>query len=213
MISVLIVDDHPMVRTGLRTLLDSADDIEVVGEATDGEQAIEFGRALRPMVVLMDLSMPVLDGAAATRRLLQEEPDIRVVVLTSFAGQPQVSEALAAGAVGYLLKDCDPRDLIAAVRSASEGHVPLDPRVARTLLPRTTPSPAEGLSDREKEVLLLVARGLANKQIGHALGISERTVKAHLGNIFRRIGVGDRTSAALWARDHLPGERAQTRRS
>jgi DNA-binding NarL/FixJ family response regulator len=213
MISVLIVDDHPMVRTGLRTLLDSADDIDVVGEAADGEQAIEFGRALRPMVVLMDLSMPVLDGAAATRRLLQEEPDIRVVVLTSFAGQPQVSEALAAGAVGYLLKDCDPRDLIAAVRSASEGHVPLDPRVARTLLPRTTPSPAEGLSDREKEVLLLVERGLANKQIGHALGISERTVKAHLGNIFRRIGVGDRTSAALWARDHLPGERAQTRRS
>jgi DNA-binding NarL/FixJ family response regulator len=213
MISVLIVDDHPMVRTGLRTLLDSADDIDVVGEAADGEQAIEFGRALRPMVVLMDISMPVLDGAAATRRLLQEEPDIRVVVLTSFAGQPQVSEALAAGAVGYLLKDCDPRDLIAAVRSASEGHVPLDPRVARTLLPRTTPSPAEGLSDREKEVLLLVERGLANKQIGHALGISERTVKAHLGNIFRRIGVGDRTSAALWARDHLPGERAQTRRS
>jgi DNA-binding NarL/FixJ family response regulator len=212
MISVLIVDDHPMVRTGLRTLLDSTSDIRVIGEAPDGEQAIALGRSLRPNVVLMDLSMPVLDGASATRRLLAEDPDIRVVVLTSFAGQPQVSEALAAGAVGYLLKDCDPRDLVAAVRAAFEGHAPLDARVARVLLPRTTPSPADELSDREREVLSLVERGLANKQIGHALGISERTVKAHLGNIFRRIGVGDRTSAALWARDHLPGVGAQSAR-
>jgi DNA-binding NarL/FixJ family response regulator len=205
MISVLIVDDHPMVRTGLRTLLESATFIHVVGEAANGEQAIELSRSLKPAVVLMDLSMPVLDGASATRRLLADSPDTRVVVLTSFAEQPQVSEALAAGAVGYLLKDCDPRDLVAAVRAASEGHAPLDPRVARTLLPRTTPNPADELSDREREVLSCVARGLANKQIGHALGISERTVKAHLGNIFRRIGVNDRTSAAMWARDHLPG--------
>jgi DNA-binding NarL/FixJ family response regulator len=211
MISVLIVDDHPMVRTGLRTLLDSTIDISVVGEAADGEQAVELGRELRPEVVLMDLSMPVLDGASATRRLLTENPGTRVVVLTSFAEQPQVSEALAAGAIGYLLKDCDPRDLIAAVRAAAEGHAPLDPRVARTLLPRTTQSPADELSDREREVLSFVARGLANKQIGHALGISERTVKAHLGNIFRRIGVTDRTSAAMWARDHLPGGGARTR--
>lgn len=204
-ITVVIVDDHPMVRTGLRTLLESSADIRVVGEAGDGEQAVELCRALRPSVVLMDLSMPVLDGAAATRRLLQENPEIRVVVLTSFAEQPQVSQALTAGAVGYLLKDCDPRDLLAAVRSAAEGHVPLDPRVARALLPRTTQSPADDLSEREREVLSYVARGLANKQIGHALGISERTVKAHVGNIFRRIGVSDRTSAAMWARDHLPG--------
>jgi DNA-binding NarL/FixJ family response regulator len=205
MISVLIVDDHPMIRTGLRTLLDSTTDIRVVGEAADGEQAIELSRSLRPGVVLMDLSMPVLDGATATRRLLSDNPDTRVVVLTSFADQPQVSDALAAGAVGYLLKDCDPREVIAAVRAAALGHVPLDPRVARTLLPRTTQNPSDELSDREREVLSCVARGMANKQVGRALGISERTVKAHLGNIFRRIGVSDRTSAAMWARDHLPG--------
>jgi DNA-binding NarL/FixJ family response regulator len=211
MISVLIVDDHPMVRTGLRTLLDSTPDIRVVGEAANGEQAIKAGTELQPHVVLMDLSMPVLDGASATRRLLAESPGTRVVVLTSFAEQPQVSDALAAGAVGYLLKDCDPRDLIAAVRSAAEGHAPLDPRVARALLPKPS-SPADELSDREREVLSFVARGLANKQIGHSLGISERTVKAHLGNIFRRIGVSDRTSAAMWARDHLPPDDARPRR-
>jgi DNA-binding NarL/FixJ family response regulator len=216
-ITVLIVDDHPMVRTGLRTLLDSTADIRVVGEAGDGEQAVDLCRSLHPSVVLMDLSMPVLDGASATRHLLSENPETRVVVLTSFAEQPQVSQALAAGAVGYLLKDCDPRDLIAAVRAAAEGHVPLDPRVARTLLPRTAQSPADELSEREREVLSFVARGQANKQIAHALGISERTVKAHVGNIFRRIGVSDRTSAAMWARDHLPGgldpARSRPRRS
>ncbi len=127
-----------------------------------------------------------------------------MVVLTSFSDQPRVAEALAAGAVGYLLKDCDPRDLVASVRAAAEGHAPLDPRVARALLPSTAgPSVSDGLSGREREVLELVAQGLANKQIGRALGISERTVKAHLGRVFRQIGVGDRTSAALWAREHL----------
>jgi DNA-binding NarL/FixJ family response regulator len=202
-ITVLLADDHPLVRTGLRTLLTSAPDIEVVGEAGNGREAVELGRTLCPDVVLMDLSMPVLDGVAATRALLADH-QAAVVVLTSFAEQPNVAEALAAGAVGYLLKDAEPRDLLAAVRAAAEGHAPLDPRVARALLPTAAAPRADGLSEREQEVLRLVGRGLANKQIGHALGISERTVKAHLGNIFKRIGVGDRTSAAMWARDHLP---------
>jgi len=207
MTSVLVVDDHAMVRSGLIVLIDGAADLEVVGEAADGEQAVELAIDLRPDVVLMDLSMPVMDGVEATRALLTERPESVVVVLTSFSDQARVSEALRAGAVGYMLKDCDPRDLLAAIRSASEGHAPLDPRVARALLPTaTTASPADGLSTREREVLRLVAQGLANKQVGTRLGISERTVKAHLGRVFREIGVSDRTSAALWAQEHLPAD-------
>jgi DNA-binding NarL/FixJ family response regulator len=206
-IDVLIVDDHPVVRAGLVSLVGSATDLRVVGEARDGEEAVRLAAQLRPRVVLMDLSMPVLDGVGATAQLVADQPDCAVVVLTSFADQPRVVEALAAGAVGYLLKDSDPRDLLAAVRSAADGHAPLDPRVARSLLPRpgaaSVPDRGEGLSTREREVLDLVAQGLANKQIGRALGISERTVKAHLGRVFRVIGVSDRTSAALWAREHL----------
>lgn len=205
MISILLADDHSLVRAGLAALLDSAEDLQVVGQAENGRSALVLAEELRPDVILMDLSMPVMDGVEATRLLLRSHPDSVVVVLTSFSDRERVTEALRAGAVGYLLKDCDPRDLLAAVRSAAEGHSPLDPRVARALLPTTEPaSPAEGLSGRELQVLALVARGLANKQIGRSLGISERTVKAHLGKVFRQIGVGDRTSAALWAREHLP---------
>jgi DNA-binding NarL/FixJ family response regulator len=205
--SVLVVDDHAMVRSGLTVLIDATGDLHVVGEAADGRQAVELAAELLPDVVLMDLSMPGMDGVEATRELLRQRPDSVVVVLTSFSDQPRVSEALKAGAVGYLLKDCDPRDLIAAIRSAAEGHAPLDPRVARALLPTaTSASPADGLSAREKDVLRLVAQGLANKQVGTRLGISERTVKAHLGRVFREIGVQDRTSAALWAQEHLPAE-------
>jgi DNA-binding NarL/FixJ family response regulator len=194
MIGVLVVDDHAMVRSGLTLLIDGAADLQVVGEAGDGRQAIELASGLAPDVVLMDLSMPVMDGVEATRELLKLRPESVVVVLTSFSDQPRVTEALKAGAVGYLLKDCDPRDLLAAIRSAAEGHAPLDPRVARALLPgATTSSPADGLSAREKDVLRLVAQGLANKQVGTRLGISERTVKAHLGRVFREIGVQDRT--------------------
>jgi DNA-binding NarL/FixJ family response regulator len=144
-----------------------------------------------------------VDGVEATRRILAEQPEVKVVVLTSFSDRERVSEALAAGAVGYLLKDCDPADLLAAVRSAAAGHVPLDPRIARVLLPSGQPRPEDGMSPREVEVLRLVAQGLANKQIGRRLGITERTVKAHLGRVFRALGVADRTSAALWAHDHL----------
>jgi len=146
----------------------------------------------------------VLDGVAATRLLLQERPQARVVALTSFSDRQRVNDVLAAGAIGYLLKDSRPDELLAAVRSAAEGHAPLDPRVAGALLPGREPPAADLLSEREKQVLRLAAAGLANKQIARRLGISESTVKVHIGNIFRQIGVRDRTSAALWAREHLP---------
>lgn len=205
MIRVVVVDDHAMVRTGLTTLLESHDDITVVGQAQDGREAVAVATDTLPDVVLMDLSMPVVDGVDATRQVLAAVPDTSVVVLTSFSDRARVSAALDAGAVGYQLKDAEPADLLAAVRSAAAGHAPLDPRVAKVLLPVPGGAPGEGLSPREQEVLRLVARGMANKQIGRALGISERTVKAHLGRVFRQLGVVDRTSAALWARDHLDG--------
>ena len=204
MITILLVDDHQLVRAGLRALLESVDDLRVVGEAGDGDAAVDLAVAERPDVVLMDLSMPRVDGVEATRRLAAGGVDTRVVVLTSFADQPRVQAALAAGAVGYLLKDSDPRDVISAVRQAAAGHVPIDARVAQALLPGSqTPAAGHTLSGREAEVLSLVAQGMANKQIARQLGISERTVKAHLGKVFRQIGVADRTSAALWAREHL----------
>ena len=203
MIRVIVVDDHRLVRAGLISLLMAAEGIEVVGEAADGLQAQDTVAQARPDVVLMDLSMPVLDGIAATRALLAARPDLAVIALTSFSDRAQVQDVLAAGAVGYLLKDCAPHELVAAVRSAAAGHAPLDPRVATLLLPGRQPDPRRLLSEREVQVLELAATGLANKQIGRRLGISEATVKAHLGNVFRRIGVADRTSAALWAREHL----------
>ena len=209
MIRLLLVDDHPLVRTGLTSLLTTAADIEVVGEAADGAAALEFADTHALDLVLMDLSMPVMDGVTATRKLREKHPDVRVVVLTSFVDQARVRDAVAAGATGYVLKDCSPAELLAAVRAAAAGHAPLDPRVASALLPASGGEPAgPQLSDRERQVLRLTAKGLANKQIGRALGISERTVKVHLGNVFRRIGVADRTSAALWARENLPPEPA-----
>ena len=204
MIRVLLVDDHRLVRAGLSTMLYATGEFDVVGEAADGAQAVELALASKPDVALMDLSMPVLDGVAATRRLRAECPQVKVVALTSFSDRQRVSEALGAGAVGYLLKDCAPDELLAAVRAAAAGQVPLDPRVAGVLPPSQQPEPAELLSEREAQVLRLTAAGLANKQIGRRLGISESTVKVHLGNIFKRLGVSDRTSAALWAREHLP---------
>jgi DNA-binding NarL/FixJ family response regulator len=207
MTRILVVDDHQLVRAGLVSLLDGEDDLEVVGQAADGAEALEVATATTPDVVLMDLSMPIMDGVTATRALLDERPETAVVVLTSFADQARVAEALAAGAVGYLLKDSHPRDLLAGIRAAAAGYAPLDPRVARGLLPSgRAPDPAAQLSQRELQVLRLVTKGMANKQIGRALGISEHTVKVHLGSVFRQIGVGDRTSAAMWAREHLPEE-------
>jgi DNA-binding NarL/FixJ family response regulator len=153
----------------------------------------------------MDLSMPVLDGVAATRRITTQHPDVAVLVLSSFSDAPRVTEALDAGAIGYVLKDTEPAVLLDAIRSAARGHSPLDPRVARTVLhARREPTGGPELTDREQQVLRLVGNGMANKQIGRALGIREGTVKAHLTSVFQRIGVHDRTSAALWARSNLP---------
>ena len=207
MIDVLLVDDHPLVRAGLAGLIDSTtDDIRVVGEASTGAEALGLAAGLAPHVVLMDLSMPGVDGVEATRRMIGAGYQGAVVVLTSFSDHSRVAAALEAGAVGYLLKDAEPAAVLAAIRSAAAGHAPLDPRVAGALLPQRQPDRAAGLSARELEVLRLVAQGLANKQIARRLEISERTVKVHLGSVFRRIGVADRTSAALWARDHLPAD-------
>ncbi len=207
MTRVLLVDDHPMVRAGLAALIDATSDLEVVGQAHDGAQAVEQAARLLPDVVLMDLSMPVMDGVEATRRVLASTPGTKVVILTSFSDAGKVTDALGAGAIGYLLKDSEPEQLLAGVRAAADGHAPLDPKVAKVLLPGARPARAEeSLSARELQVLRLVAKGLANKQIGRQLGITERTVKAHLGHVFRQLGVEDRTSAALWARDHLRGE-------
>jgi DNA-binding NarL/FixJ family response regulator len=204
-ITVLLADDHHLVRSGLAGLVDAADGMRVVGQAADGAAAVALAAELAPDVILMDLSMPGTDGVEATRQVLDARPATRVVVLTSFSDHDRVSAAVGAGAVGYLLKDCEPEELVAAVRSAARGYAPLDPRVAGALLPSAAaPRPADRLSARERDVLRLLARGLANKQIGRELGIAERTVKVHVGHVFRLLGVADRTSAALWAREHLP---------
>jgi DNA-binding NarL/FixJ family response regulator len=203
-VRVLLVDDHALVRGALAGLLDAEPDLTVVGAAANGAEAVTLVTADPPDVVLMDLSMPVLDGVEATRQILARAPDVQVLVLTTFSDRTRVADALAAGAIGYLLKDAEPADVVAGVRAAARGESPLDARVARVLISGANrPDPAAGLSSREQEVLRLVARGMANKQVARALGITERTVKVHLGNVFRRIGVSDRTSAALWARDHL----------
>jgi DNA-binding NarL/FixJ family response regulator len=202
-VRVVLVDDHRLVRAGLRGIIDASGDLCVVGEASDGREAVDAVQAADPDLVLMDLSMPGVDGIEGIGMLRAAGLAVPVVVLTSFVEHHRVTAALGAGAVGYLLKDSDPRDVLEAIRSAAAGHAPLDPRVTRALLPSaTTADPATVLSVREREVLVLVAQGLANKQIARQLGISERTVKAHLGNVFRQLGVADRTSAALWARDH-----------
>jgi DNA-binding NarL/FixJ family response regulator len=204
-IRVVLVDDHAVVRTGLAQLLGGAGDIEVVGQAGDGAEALDRVRETRPDVVLMDLQMPRVDGVEATRRIVAEELGAEVVVLTSFSDSARIVAALDAGAVGYLLKDADPEEVLDGVRAVSRGESPLHPKVARELLTsrEQTPSADVALTPREAEVLGLVKAGLANKQIARRLEISERTVKAHLTSVFQRIGVADRTQAALWAERHL----------
>ncbi len=200
MIRLLIADDHAVVRTGLAQLVSALDEIDLVGAAANGKEAVELCAELAPDVVLMDLEMPVLDGIQATRQIKAAQPDVAVVVLTSFSDRERVLGALDAGAAGYLLKDAEPDEIARAIRAAAGGDVPLDPKAARALLSaRTTASPAAALSEREREVLLMVAEGLPNKLIARRLSISEKTVKAHLTSVFRRIGVTDRTQAALWA--------------
>jgi DNA-binding NarL/FixJ family response regulator len=204
MISVIVVDDHAVVRHGLQQLLDTASDIDLVAVAVNGQEAVEQVRSHRPDVVLMDLAMPVMGGVEAIRQIVADRPETRVVVLTSFGDESRILAALEAGAQGYLLKHTEPDALLDAIRSVHAGEAPLDPRAGRVLLDRrrSAPDPAD-ISQREREVLELVAQGLANKQVGRRLGISERTVKAHLTSVFQRIGVTDRVQAALWAREHL----------
>lgn len=202
-VRVMLVDDHALVRAGLAALLDGSGAVRVIGQAADGAAAVDSVTELAPDVVLMDLSMPGMDGIAATRAVLDVRPGTAVVILTSFAEQPRVRGAIEAGAIGFLLKDSDPGDLVAGVLAAARGEAPLDPRVTKALLPGTGATSGDRLSPREREVLSLVGQGMANKQIARALGIAERTVKVHLNSVFRQIGVSDRTSAALWAREHL----------
>jgi DNA-binding NarL/FixJ family response regulator len=202
-IRVAVVDDHTIVRNGLVALLGAHADLEIVGAAGDGEAAVTLCVEQRPDVVLMDLSMPGVGGIEATRRIAAEAPGVQVVVLTSFMDRDRIVEALSAGAIGYLLKDAEPEELIRGIHTAARGESPLDPRAARTMLgAQRAPDPLDVLTDREREVLVLVADGLPNKQIGRRLEISEKTVKAHLTSIFRAIGVTDRLQAGLWARRH-----------
>jgi DNA-binding NarL/FixJ family response regulator len=203
-IRVVLVDDHAVLRSGLAALLTGAGDIEVVGQAGDGAEALDVVRRTGPDVVVMDLQMPGVDGVEATRRLVADDVECEVVVLTSYSDSARIVAALDAGAVGYLLKDADPEELINGIRAVSRGESPLHPRVARQLLSARAERPATvDLTPREAEVLDLVRQGMANKQIARRLGISERTVKAHLTSVFQRIGVADRTQAALWAERHL----------
>ena len=205
MITVVLADDHAMIRLGLQQLLDGADEIQVVGTAADGAAAVSTVLERRPNVVLMDLQMPGVDGVEATRQIVASEVGSQVVILTSFSDTERIVAALDAGAIGYLLKDTDPEDLLDGIRAAARGESPLHPRAARQLLTSRTraPSVVVDLTPREAEVLGLVRQGLANKQIARRLGITERTVKAHLTSTFQRIGVSDRTQAALWAERNL----------
>jgi DNA-binding NarL/FixJ family response regulator len=202
-IRVLVVDDHPVLRGGLAELLGQADGVELAGLAADGTAGVELAVDERPDVVLMDLEMPGVDGIEATRRIRSSLPETQVVVLTSFSDRDRILAALDAGAAGYLLKDAEPEELLRGVHAAAAGDAPLAPRAASALLEeRRETRPSAELTPREREVLLMVAEGLPNKLIARRLEISEGTVKAHLTRVFERIGVTDRTQAALWAERH-----------
>jgi DNA-binding NarL/FixJ family response regulator len=203
MIRVLLADDHAVVRTGLERLIAATEDLEVVAAAADGEEAAELAERHAPDVVLMDLEMPRVDGIEATRRICAGASGAHVVVLTSFSDRDRILDALDAGAVGYLLKDAEPDELLRGIRSAARGESPLDPKAARSVLEaRATARPPLELTVREREVLECVAAGLPNKLIARRLEISEKTVKAHLTRVYQAIGVTDRTQAALWAQRH-----------
>ncbi len=209
MISVVLVDDHRVVVEGLRLLLDAYSDIEVIGEASDGAAGAQLTAQLAPDVVLMDLAMPGTDGVASTRLISDQSPSSAVIILTTFADREGILASLDAGAVGYLMKDIEPDTLHQAIIAAATGGSPIDPRVARTLIEartRSTQAPTR-LTEKQTEVLTLVAEGLPNRSIARRLGISEKTVKTHLTQIFQTLGVADRVQAALWAQENL-GDRA-----
>lgn len=199
MIRVLVVDDHPVVRSGLVGMLDLEDDLEVVGEAADGHEALLRVAALAPDVVLMDLRMPRLDGAGATARIVADYPSTRVLVLTTYDTDTDIVRAVEAGATGYLLKDTPRTQLVDAVRAAARGETVLAPPVAARLVSRLRAPAVEALTPREVEVLAAVARGLSNAEIGRALFIGEATVKTHLLRAFAKLGVDDRTRAVTVA--------------
>jgi DNA-binding NarL/FixJ family response regulator len=206
MIRVLLCDDHTVVLVGLERLVSTFDGIEVVGTAANGLLAVEAAAALRPDVILMDLQMPIMDGIEATRRITATLPTCQVVVLTSFSDRARIKGALAAGAIGYQLKDATPNEIEAAIRAAARGEAPLATKVALELVRGDSADEAQ-VSPRELETLGLVARGLSNKQIARSLGIAEATVKAHLTSIFRSIGAQNRTQAARWFERHHGEER------
>lgn len=202
-IGVLICDDHPVVRQGLRTFLELAEDLEVVGEAADGEEAIDKAIELLPDVVLMDLVMPKVDGIEATRRIREASPTTRIVVLTSFATDEKVFPAIKAGATGYLLKDTEPVQVAEAIRAVRRGESLLHPTVAAKLVhdyvSEERKAPGGTLTERELDVLRLVAEGKTNREIAKELVVSEKTVKTHVSNILAKLHLGDRTQAALYA--------------
>ncbi|MEC0256222.1 response regulator transcription factor [Paenibacillus lautus] len=218
MIRLLIADDHAMVRRGLQVFLATQPDIEMVGEAANGEETLETAKHLNPDVVLMDLNMPILNGIDTTARLKKEQPHIKVIVLTSFIDYDHVLPAIRAGARGYLLKDIEPEDLVAAIRRVNEGQVELHPDAAGLLMTHVT-SPAgadetsasghqeeaaqlDKLTRREQEVLQLIASGMNNREISEALYITEKTVKTHVSHLLDKLGVADRTQAAIYALKH-----------
>jgi NarL family two-component system response regulator LiaR len=203
-IRVLIVDDHAIVRKGIRALLDQVEHIEVVGEASDGQEAVTQVASLRPDVILMDLVMPKMDGIAAIRHITADQPEARILVLTSFTGDDQVFPAIKAGALGYLLKDSDPEDLLEAIESVHHGEPSLSPAIAQKVLvelrqPSDRPPTPDPLTDREVEVIRLVAKGLSNQEIAERLTVTEATVRAHVSNILSKLHLANRTQAALYA--------------
>ncbi len=207
LIRVLLVDDHAVVRRGLKGFLELQADIDVVGEAEDGQQAVSVADRLSPDVILMDLLMPNMNGLEAIGAIKQAHPEVEIVAVTSFIEEEKVTQALEAGASGYLLKDAEAEEVARAVRAAYAGEVHLDPQVARLLAQRmrnrrTESEPVEPLTQREKEVLAQLARGASNKEIAYELSITERTARTHVSNILGKLGLASRTQAALWAVEH-----------